>query len=298
MLSKAIFPSIALGASVADYLGAGKPVAIIDEYEVRGNQLEAFLDLHHSVYTQGYQKSSSFIKKEDIVDFSCDLRSTKMCSVTFMSFWENENAAKQIRSDAEFDTVFKNGIEKLEINHNYIGVYPNSDIYSIIGLPSENGSPERPEEISTDQAFEKTAWSISAYPYRIPGNQMQAYLDLEAKHWGPQNAKFAFYQRNSEFVSTSCDLSSDVECNYLNVNYWSNHEEYKLINATETAEVDEAFQKEGEFLGIKFEFVGPFPGSATAGLANMNGRKAVDPLGGNACLIFGSLSLLFYTLLL
>jgi len=27
-----------------------------------------------------------------------------------MSFWENENAAKQIRSDAEFDTVFKNGV--------------------------------------------------------------------------------------------------------------------------------------------------------------------------------------------
>lgn len=143
-----------------------------------------------------------------------------MCSVTFMSFWENENAAKQIRSDAEFDTVFKNGvldgfenvqlkliqIEKLEINHNYIGVYPNSDIYSIIGLPSENGSPERPEEISTDQAFEKTAWSISAYPYRIPGNQMQAYLDLEAKHWGPQNAKFAFYQRFKKVAHTKIQI--------------------------------------------------------------------------------------------
>ena len=126
-----------------------------------------------------------------------------------MSYWENENAAKQIRNDAELDAEFNDGvkvniknvklnlikIEKLELNHNFLGVYPNADIYSIIGQPSENGSPERPDEITTAQAFEKTAWSISAYPYRIPGKQMQAYLDLEAKHWGTQNERFSFYQR-------------------------------------------------------------------------------------------------------
>lgn len=81
-------------------------------------------------------------------------------------------------------------------------MYPNGDIYSIIGQPSENGSPERPDEITTAQAFEKTAWSISAYPYRIPGKQMQAYLDLEAKHWGTQNEKFSFYQRFKIFNKT------------------------------------------------------------------------------------------------
>lgn len=289
---------MALGANVADFLGADKPVAIIDEYEVQGDQLESFLDLHDTVVTQGWKKSSEFIKKEDLVDFSCDLGSTKMCTVTFMSYWENENAAKQIRNDAELDAEFNDGIVKLEISHNFLGVYPNADVYSIIGLPSENGSPERPDEITTAQAFEKTAWSISAYPYRIPGKQMQAYLDLEAKHWGTQNERFSFYQRNSEFVSSSCDLMSDVECNYLNVNYWSDHEEKKNINKTESEEVEEGFQKEGAELEIQFEFVGPYPGSAEDGLANMNRRKTVDPLGGNACSIIGSLSLLFFSLMI
>ena len=60
---------------------------------------------------------------------------------------------------------------------------------------------------------------------------MQAYLDVEAKYWGTYNDGFSFYQRHSEFVSSSCDLSSDVECNYLNVNYWSSHEEKDLINS-------------------------------------------------------------------
>ena len=68
MLMKAIFPSMALGANVADFLGAGKPIAIIDEYEVQGDQLEAFLDLHHTVVTQGWKKSSDFIKY-DSIDF-------------------------------------------------------------------------------------------------------------------------------------------------------------------------------------------------------------------------------------
>ena len=62
MLLKNIFPSIAFGANVADFLAAGKPVAIIDEYEIQGNQLEAFLDLHHSVFTKGLEKTSDFIK--------------------------------------------------------------------------------------------------------------------------------------------------------------------------------------------------------------------------------------------
>ena len=53
---------MALGANVADFLGADKPVAIIDEYEVQGDQLESFLDLHDTVVTQGWKKSSEFIK--------------------------------------------------------------------------------------------------------------------------------------------------------------------------------------------------------------------------------------------
>jgi len=61
---------------------------------------------------------------------------------------------------------------------------------------SENGSPERTSEISLIEAFEKSAWSISAYPYRVPGNQMQAYIDLEAKHWGTHNSGFSIYQRS------------------------------------------------------------------------------------------------------
>ena len=62
MLIKAIFPSMALGANVADFLGDDKPVAIIDEYEVQGDQLESFLNLHDTVVTQGWKKSSEFIK--------------------------------------------------------------------------------------------------------------------------------------------------------------------------------------------------------------------------------------------
>jgi hypothetical protein len=96
------------------------------------------------------------------------------------------------------------------------------------------------------------------------------------------------------------------------VNYWSDHEQKKTINSvsvifnysnneffkTESAEVEAAFQKEGEELGIQFEFVGPFPGSAEAGLANLNRRKTVDPLGGNASSIIGSLFLLFFSLII
>ena len=62
MLLKNILPSIALGANVADFLGAGKPVAIIDEYEIQGNQLEVFLDLHHNIFTEGWEKNSDFLK--------------------------------------------------------------------------------------------------------------------------------------------------------------------------------------------------------------------------------------------
>ena len=50
------------------------------------------------------------IRKEDLVDFSCDLGSTKMCTVSFMSFWKNKNAAEQIRLDAELDTEFNDGV--------------------------------------------------------------------------------------------------------------------------------------------------------------------------------------------
>ena len=53
---------MALGANVADFLGDDKPVAIIDEFEVQGDQLESFLNLHDTVVTQGWNKSSEFIK--------------------------------------------------------------------------------------------------------------------------------------------------------------------------------------------------------------------------------------------
>lgn len=62
MLLKSILPSFALGASVADYLGDDKPVAVIDEFEVQGSQIEFFLNLHFSIFEQGYQKDSGFIK--------------------------------------------------------------------------------------------------------------------------------------------------------------------------------------------------------------------------------------------
>ena len=62
MLMKLIFPHFAFGASVVDFLGAEKPVVIIDEFEVQGNHLEAFLDLHHSIITDDNQKSEHFLK--------------------------------------------------------------------------------------------------------------------------------------------------------------------------------------------------------------------------------------------
>lgn len=62
MLLKSILPSFALAASVGDYLGDDKPVAIIDEFEVQGDQIETFLNLHFSIFEQGYQKYSGFIK--------------------------------------------------------------------------------------------------------------------------------------------------------------------------------------------------------------------------------------------
>ncbi|CAG5110587.1 Oidioi.mRNA.OKI2018_I69.chr2.g4973.t1.cds [Oikopleura dioica] len=297
MLLKSILPSFALGASVADYLGENKPVAIIDEFEVQGDQIETFLNLHFSIFDEGYQKDSGFIKNDEFVDMSSDFEAEKMCTVVLMSYWNNEKAAEEARADTKLENEFNNALEKMGISSKVNGQYPRNMIFSIIGPPAESGSPTQSREILFEDAFSSNAWKTSAYPYKIPGNLMQQYIDLESEYWGTFNGGFSFYQRNSEFVSNDCDLTSPNECYYLNLNFWSDREEVSNINGTEVGEVNAAFNKAAAERNITFEYVGPFPGAGTDGLANLNGRKTEDPRENDTSQTIASMSLLLLTLL-
>jgi len=90
MLMKLIFPYFAFCASVVDFLGAEKPVVIIDEFEVQGNHLEAFLDLHHSIRGVHFDKKS--IAKAKIFFGS---KSEAKAKRTLFNFLRSE--AKRIR---------------------------------------------------------------------------------------------------------------------------------------------------------------------------------------------------------